>query len=285
MNNKRRFQDLTIRDNFIFAAVMMQDDNCKLFLEMLLGIEICEVVISYEKSLVYNPECKGVRLDVYANDENNTRYDIEMQVVKQRLGKRARYYHSQMDMDALITGHDYSELPSAYVIFICDFDPFGEGKYCYTFENRCLQDLTLDMRDECRSIFLSTKGEDSASIPKELKAFLDFVKEDTPENNTQTEDAYVKKLQNTIRSVKENREMERSFMTWEDIRREIKAECRLEIKREDVLVLLSEIGTISDNLQERILSETRPDVLKTMLKAASRASSIKEFEEHISNLK
>lgn len=81
----------------------MQEDNCKRFLEILLGIEICEVVISYEKSLIYNPECKGVRLDVYANDENSTRYDIEMQVAKQELGKRARYYHSQMDMDALGT--------------------------------------------------------------------------------------------------------------------------------------------------------------------------------------
>lgn len=168
MYNKRRFQDLTIRDNFIFAAVMMQDDNCKRFLEMLLGIEIREVVISYEKSLIYNPEYKDVRLDVYANDENNTG----------------------------------------------------------------------------------------------------------------TDDAYVKKLQDTIRSVKENREMERSFMTWEDIRRESKAEG----KQEDVLELLEELGKVSDVLQDRIMSEGRLDVLKLMLKAASKASSIEEFEKQISNL-
>ena len=166
MSNKRRFQDLTIRDNFIFSAVMMQDDNCKQFLEMLLGIEIREMVISYEKSLIYNPEYKGVRLDIYANDENNTRYDVEMQVVKQQLGRRARYYHSQMDMDILQSGHEYSELPTAYVIFVCDFDPFGEGKYCYSFENRCLQDFSLNMGDDSRSIFLSTEGKDVASIPQ-----------------------------------------------------------------------------------------------------------------------
>jgi len=77
MSYKRKFKDLTIRDNFMFAAVMMRDDNCKKFLEMLLGISIRKIDISYEKSLIYNPECKGVRLDVYANDENNTRYDID----------------------------------------------------------------------------------------------------------------------------------------------------------------------------------------------------------------
>ena len=94
MKNTKKFQDLTIRDNFMFAAVMMQEDNCKRFLEMLLGIDIKEVVVSHEKSLIYNPDYKGVRLDVYANDENNTRYDIEMQVAenhswcegKQRIG-------------------------------------------------------------------------------------------------------------------------------------------------------------------------------------------------------
>ena len=35
MKNRRRFRDLTIRDNFMFAAVMMQEENCKKFLEML----------------------------------------------------------------------------------------------------------------------------------------------------------------------------------------------------------------------------------------------------------
>lgn len=42
------------------------------------------------------------------------------------------------------------------------------------------------------SIILSTEGVNADSIPKELKAFLDFVKEDTPTNDRQTEDAYVK---------------------------------------------------------------------------------------------
>ena len=34
MSNKKKLQDLTIRDNFMFAAVMMRDDNCRRFLEM-----------------------------------------------------------------------------------------------------------------------------------------------------------------------------------------------------------------------------------------------------------
>lgn len=292
MSYKRKFQDLTIRDNFMFSAVMMRNDNCKKFLEMLLGIEIKEIVISYEKSLIYNPECKGVRLDVYANDENNTRYDIEMQVAGQELGKRIRYYHSQMDMDLLESGHEYTELPKVYVIFICNFDPFNKRKYCYVFESRCVEDFSLDMGDESRSIFLSTEGEDSENISKELKAFLEFVKMDNAENNTEAEDEYVKELQKSIRSVKEDRRLERGFMTWNDVRTEARregraegrAEGRLEVKRESVLEFLEELGEISEELKESIMSEDRSDVLKIMLKTAAKAGTISEFEEKVSNL-
>ena len=46
MSNKK-FQDLTIRNGFMFAAVMMQDDNSKKFLEMLLQVPIKEVIVRW----------------------------------------------------------------------------------------------------------------------------------------------------------------------------------------------------------------------------------------------
>lgn len=280
MSSKRRFQNLTIRDNFLFAAVMMYRDNCKKFLEMVLGIQIKEIVVSYEKSLIYNPECKGVRLDVYANDENNTRYDIEMQVAEQELGKRTRYYHSQMDMDLLDSGHEYEELPKAYVIFICDYDPFKKGKYCYIFENRCVDDISINMGDESISIFLSTAGKDKENISTELLAFLEFVKGDNPGNNTETKDAYVKELQESIRSLKEDRKLERGFMTWEDVRKE----ARKEGKRESIFNRLRKLGEISEEIQRRVMSESRAVVLESMLEAAYISTSMEEFQEKVSKL-
>ena len=316
MSNKRNFKDLTIRDNFMFAAVMMEDDNCKKFLEMLLEIEIEKIEVSYEKSIIFNPDCKGVRLDVYAKDENNTRYDIEMQVVEQELGKRIRYYHSQMDMDLLESGHKYKELPTAYVIFICDFDPFKMGKYCYTFENRCIEELALKLGDESISIVLSTEGGDVDSIQGGLKAFLEFVKEDNSENNSETEDAYVRQLQKSIRSVKKNRGLERGFMAWIDIRDEIRDEMRDEIKdevreeikdevreevkdevreevkdevredsiREVIMEFLNELGEIPKEIENFILCETRIDVLKNMVKVAATTKSFSDFENKITSL-
>ena len=134
MKQTRKFQDLTIGDNYMFGSVMMENDNCRQLLERVLEMPISRVEVIKEKSMIYHPKCKGVRLDVYAKDENNTHYDVEMQLLKRdALPKRSRYYHSQMDMELLTSGAKYENLPNTYVIFICDFDPFSDGKYRYRF--------------------------------------------------------------------------------------------------------------------------------------------------------
>ena len=84
MRRKKQLKELTIKDNFMFGAVMMDEDNCKGLLERVLQIPIDHVEISKEKSIVYHPEYKGVRLDVYAKDENQTRYNVEMRYRKSR---------------------------------------------------------------------------------------------------------------------------------------------------------------------------------------------------------
>lgn len=80
MAKRKTLQELTIKDNFMFAAVMMDGDNCREFLELVLGISIERVEVSYEKSIVYHLEYKGIRLDVFAKDESNSRYNVEMRL-------------------------------------------------------------------------------------------------------------------------------------------------------------------------------------------------------------
>ena len=193
---KRCLSDLTIKNDFMFGSVMINPENCKEFLERALEIEIDRVDVSREKSMVYHPDYKGIRLDVYAKDENNTCYNVEMQMTKKpALGRRSRYYQSQMDMDILLSGREYAELPDSYVIFICDFDPFGERKYRYTFQMQCKESNQTPLEDGRRIVFLSTCGENEDEISKELLAFLKFVKAD----------------------LKESREMEERFMTLEEM--------------------------------------------------------------------
>ena len=89
----RKFKDLTIRDAFMFAAVMSDSEICRRVLELALGIPISEVHIQTEKTMAYHSEYQGVRLDGYAADADRTRFNVEMQVTLQRfLPKRSRSF-------------------------------------------------------------------------------------------------------------------------------------------------------------------------------------------------
>lgn len=103
-------------------------------------------------------------------------------------------------------------------------------------------------------------------------------------------DVYVKSLQETIRSVKENREMERSFMTKEEIRREGVEEGRIVERREMILECLQELASedasdmLMEELKARIASETDLNLLKKMTRLVIEATSAEEFKRNISNL-
>lgn len=280
MSGRKRLQDLTIKNNFMFGAVMCDENNCKGLLERILQIPIARVEISKEKSILYHPEYKGVRLDVYAEDEDGTHYDIEMQALqKPAIEKRSRYYHSQMDMEFLLSGEEYDKLPNSYVIFICDFDPFGEKKYCYTFENICLENKERVLKDGCKSIFLSTRGENDAEVSKELVNFLRFVKADLSESEQDFQDKFVEELQKSVKYVKESREMGERFMLFEELLKDERTEGRAEGCTDSVLTLLEEKGEIPEELREKLMNEKDLEILKSWIKLAAKAESINQFLE------
>ncbi len=274
----KSLQELTIKDNFMFCTVMSDEKNCREFLEMTLQFPVGKISVIEEKTFLYHPEYKSVRLDVYAKDEENIRYNVEMQIVKREtLGKRARYYHSHIDMNLLRKGVKYQDLPNAYVIFICDFDPFGEGKYCYTFESRCLENTELDMQDGSISIFLNTHGKNKEDVPEELVKFLQFVKADLADSTRDFGDDYVRNLQKAVMSVKQNRDQEERYMLFGELLEDEFDRGKAEGKAEDILEILGELGEVSVELKEQILNQTDLKILKGWVKLAAKADSLEQF--------
>ena len=273
MKKRRTLQDLTIKDNFLFGAVMHVEENCKGFLELVLGFPIAHVVVSKERSMIYHPEYKGVRLDIYAEDENHTHYNVEMQMRRKKaLGKRSRYYHSQIVMEALESGEEYDTLPATFGIGLCEIDPFGKELYCYTFQNECKEDRNVKLEDGCCTIFLSTQGKKEELVSPDLVRFLKFVMADLEE-----------RFQKTIREIQADREMGGRYMIFEEMLREEKQEGKIEgaieATQEAVLELLEDLGEIPRKLQEKIEGQEDLGKLKVLHKMAARADSIGAFEK------
>ena len=108
-------------------------------------------------------------------------------------------------------------------------------------------------------------------------SFLNFVKADLSESETDFEDDFVEKLQNTIRRIKSNREMEERFMIFEEMLRDERAEGKAEAVLEMLLELMSNLGEIPDELRNRITSEKDLETLKKWHRLAARSESLDEF--------
>ena len=274
---KKTLEELVFHDDFMFAAVMMDAENCRCFLERVMEIAIEKVEISTEHSFFFNPECKSIRMDVFAKDEDQTHYDIEMQLVKKdSLERRSRYYHSQMDMELLASGAKYEMLPNTYVIFICDFDPFSDEKYRYCFQNIC-RETGKELGDGAGTIFLSTRGKNPDEVSEELVSFLEFVRAGQDGNSEVFEDTYVTRLQNTIRQIKENRGKERQYMMWQDLIDDAKEEGRQEGCQNLLKGMLSSMGTLPDEVVQRIDREKSLDQISAWARLAMDAKSLEDF--------
>lgn len=238
--------------------------------------------VSKEKCIVYHPEYKGVRLDIYAEDAEHTHYNVEMQAIREvAQGKRSRYYHSQLDMELLEKGADYSELPPTYVIFICDFDPFCAQKYCYSFESRCSELPECDLGDFRKTIFLSTKGMNTGEVPEALVKFLQYVSAGLEESTRDFGDDFVRDLQRSVQNVKASREMEGRYMLFEELLHKQYNAGKAEGRAEDILLFLADKGEVPEALQQRITAQTDMEVLKRWLRTAASASSVAEFEKQM----
>ena len=173
MEGERKFKtidELTLMDDYMFAAVMRDTRHLKPMLEYILNIRIAKIeLIEPQKTEKEGYGSKGIRLDLYVEDEKHTIYSVDVQTTdKRNLPRRMRYYQSVIDIHVLRPGVDYQNLRTSFVIFICNYDPFGLGRYVYTFENVCREEPELLFSDGTTKVIVNTKGTKGA-ISEELK--------------------------------------------------------------------------------------------------------------------
>ena len=231
----KTLKELNLEDDFLFAKVMSDKEICKEFLEKLLEIEIVKIEMpENQKTIDLLLESKGIRLDIYVKDENNTVYNVEMQRGKNRnLPKRLRYYQGNIDLDLISKGEDYRKLAKSYIIFICTFDLFKAGRHKYTFETVCVEDSSIKLKDDTNKIILNTTGV-IKDLSDELIEFLKYVEHSDDKTAEEATGDLVKNIHKRVLEVKNNPNVEVEFMTLLERDREKLEEGREEGREEGI---------------------------------------------------
>lgn len=210
MRKEKKYEELQFTDDFMFCKVLENnEDICRELLELILGKKIRRIeYLANQKQIDVTSDGKGVRLDVYLEDDDNTVFDLEMQTtVKKDLPKRTRYYQGMIDLNLIERGAAYSELKKSYIIFICMQNPFrGKDRHLYTFENRCNECDGLLLGDESTKVILTPDGS-ADDVSDDLSDFLCYLAGkggDSP---------FVRRLDAAVGRAREKEEWRMEYMT------------------------------------------------------------------------
>lgn len=246
----KKYHELKFTDDFLFCKILSSDKAlCKELLELVLGFKIRDIDYSdRQKDFKFSYEGKGIRLDVYAEDEEGV-YDIEMQTtLPEDLPRRSRYYQGMVDINQLEKGAHYSELKKSFIIFICLKDFSDRDLPVYTFTNRCAQDLTLEIQDGATRVIINASGKRDG-LSKDMSAFLDFLKDGKDSN------AFTSHLKKDVEDAMMNREWGIEYMSMNarlmDERAAGKKEgiAEGEAERQKLLAKIEDLERIIDSME------------------------------------
>lgn len=209
---EKKWEKAGFKDSVIFAWVVSENkDICLEILQIILPeLNITRIVeIRSEDTRKDSRVLRGVRFDVYVEDDKGRMYDIEMQVNNNHdLGKRLSYYQSNLVRQSLTEGQSFLEKVDTYVIFICDYDFGGSGLPRYT--TRLILDengKTIDTGEH--NVILNAKAKDFAGVSEKLKAFLEYV------NSSLITSDLTQRIETSVKNLKKSVERKGSYMTYE----------------------------------------------------------------------
>lgn len=214
-----------IGNAFLFGKVMTA--NLDLLLE-LLQYSLPEFHIrkiertQREVDVKLTIDSHGVRLDILTSDDQGRTIDVEMQMKDEKnIPHRMRYYESSIDQMILEKGRNYNALGDLVILFITPFDPFEDhGLFKYTFQNVCLENRELVLKDGVTKVVLNAKGREG-SISEELKDFLQLVadsvgKKSGPVNAQRfAEGSFAARIQKQVEQARRNARWRKEYMDWE----------------------------------------------------------------------
>ena len=198
-------------DDFMSKVFDQNIEATQLLLNIILSrkdIKVYKVKTQYERKTIVS---HSVKLDIYAEDINGKRYDIEIQRSDRgACAQRARYNSAVLDTYALKSGADYKEISETYIIFITENDVFKKNLPIYHIERKILETNEL-FNDGSHIIFVN--GQYKNTDTDIGKLMHDF-------RCTDADDMHYEELKEKVRYFKEGGGSGTMCKMMEDMRKE-----------------------------------------------------------------
>lgn len=287
---------ISLKSDYAFKELFSHENVRKQFLSDVLKIPLTEirstVLLNTHLWTRYRKHKQGI-LDVLMELGDGTKVNVEMQVKRrQHWIKRQLFYLAKMYTEDLKTGEDYARLHRCISIGILDFSLTDTSKYHRFYRMREESGEELSDIWEVHVIELGKGLQET----KETEVINDWIRLFNAEWEEEL-DMIKSKSPGILEAVEALKEMSlsRSLRCWYEtelkLRRDRKAEDdyvreegKIEGKAEDIIELLEEIGTVSEELKRKISGQQDLDMLRTWLKLAARVGSTAEFEQQISQV-
>lgn len=279
---------ISLKNDYAFRELFTHENVRKQFISDVLGISMEHIKsvrlttpFLWKRYRLQKQGIMDLALDIKL--EEDAKAGIEMQVrVQKNWTKRTLFYLAKMYTDDLKAGHDYGKLRKCISISILDFDLVDGDEYHTIYRLRDKNGKDLTDLFEVHIIELGKKLGGTKAIDDWIRLFNAESEEDIKMIKTRSvgmmeaiRELKTMSLGKTLRYMyEEHLKAVRDRRAEDEYVRDLG---KAEGKAEDILQLLRDLGDVSEELSEKIMSEKDLDTLSRWLKMAAKAENIEQF--------
>ena len=249
---KEILKNLTILSDVLMRNVFKKRECTEYVLQIILNQRDLKIVDQVLQKDYKNLQGRSAILDCVVRDTKGRQFNVEIQQESEGASpKRARYHSGLVDMNTLLPGQDFEELPETYIIFITQKDTLGYNLPIYHIRRR-IEETGEDFRDEAYLIYVNASRQEDTELGRLMH---DFHCKDAREMYSEILAGRMKELKETQEGVDFMcREMEKIYCEGEERGRTLGraegiAAGELKAKREMALSL-AQMGLSGERIAE-----------------------------------
>ena len=157
-------KNFTLMSDIFMRNVFKQRECLEYVLQVIMEKQDLKVIDQIIQKDYKNLQGRSAIMDCVARDSEGKQFDVEIQQDNEGASpKRARYHSGLMDMNTLIPGQDFDELPESYVIFITRDDILGYGFPIYHID-RHIKEADDSFQDEAHIIYVNSRKQEDTEL-------------------------------------------------------------------------------------------------------------------------